>query len=375
MKNYLRIAKILAAMLLFAIIPHSVHAATAKSGDDDYIPSDAEIEKMMIDKYRATIRDQVERLHGRRLSEVKKKIGIKDEKSPGKAGGDTPQQVFFLRRNRLDMFQLDDNVVPLSSAKGAAISITRDELAGTTATTVNGRLQAVAYRSEASPDGTGSNIGVNIAPYVDAQGTTNSPKKKSDASTLQTGVDFQFSTFGGPIAHNYFIVTPYYQTDYSGIASADGVKLAWEPRDPRLALGGTIGQGSGFVDWYWQLHVEADLKDVHNVGSTGLVKGQYSWIGGTAQAHFVLFPDYTEAQPDFKSPGPAFWVNRLFANASLTSYVQLENGRQVTTYGAELGYNISTDGKSSVSVKYDQGTDKDTLVAMRKYLMALNIKY
>jgi hypothetical protein len=59
----------------------------------------------------------------------------------------------------------------------------------------------------------------------------------------------------------------------------------------------------------------------------------------------------------------------------VTYYWDADSGRSIHLYEAEVGYNITTDGKSSISVKYDNGTDKDTLQALQRYLVSLNYKY
>jgi hypothetical protein len=396
-------AAVFAVVSLFGV-SNAAAAAPEKPGPSktDDRPSKSEIEAMLVEQYREKIKHQVDYLYGRTRTEIKKIAGIKSP-APSSAASPSAQpsqsfplgpcndgvQPLLIRRDRLDTFQLRETGVPLANAKGASISVLRNEIAGTTTATVNGRVQAILYNVDAlSPCDNGkpgdpyavtgpttTHFGFLAAPFVDAQGTISDPKKSSDVSNLQSGIDLQMSVLNGAIfAHQYFIATPYYQTDFRGSANVQGIRAAWEPVDPDFRLG-TIGVLNPYMDWFWQLRAEADAKNVTTPGSTGLLKGRYNWLGGTVQVHFLFFPGRSGTEPTWISPAPGFLVDRFYANASLSSYWETDSGRQVTIYEGEVGYNITTDGKSSVSVKYDQGTDKDTLMAYRKYLVALNLKY
>ena len=148
--------------------------------------------------------------------------------------------------------------------------------------------------------------GISIAPFVDAQGSENFPFKKTDTSNLQGGVDFQLSVFNRLLFdHQYFIATPYYQTDFRGVANIQGFTAAWEPVAPGARLGGYIGVPDPYLDWYWQFRAAADFKNVTTIGATGLRRGEYDWVGATVQAHFLLFPGRANVEPDWVSPGPA----------------------------------------------------------------------
>ena len=128
-----------------------------------------------------------------------------------------------------------------------------------------------------------------------------------------------------------------------------------------------------YVDWFWQFRAEFDEKHVTSIGSTGLAKGNYQWFGGTAQLHVHLFPGRKEIDPFWQPPVPAL-VDRLYANVSVNSYWNASDGKSVSGFEGELGYNLTSDGKSSISARYNKGTDKDTLLATRKYLISLNYK-
>jgi hypothetical protein len=298
-------------------------------------------------------------------------------------------QSFFVRRNGLDTFQLGGQAVPLPNAKGASVSFTQDDLNHSNNTAINARVQAVLYRYDpTSPcmngkvtnpwptvDLNSPQLGFAFAPFVDGQGSISSPLKKGEASALQTGVDLQVTIIGGPLFdHQYFTLTPYYQTDYRGVANVQGFTAFWDPIAPNINLGGRIGVPDQYADWFWQFRASYDERQVTNPGFTGLAKTKYQWVGSVAQVHITLFPDRDAIEPGWLSPFPAL-VDRLFVDGMVTYYWDADSGRSIHLYEAEVGYNITTDGKSSISVKYDNGTDKDTLQAMQKYLVSLNYKY
>jgi hypothetical protein len=390
------------ASLSSASNPEGARAAPKPSPiNPDYVPSESEIEAILIAQYRKKKND-ILYYKGKKLSEIDKALGIKPSAPPSPKTSYPPSapslplgpcamaiDPLLVRRDRLDTFQLRGEPVPLSSAKGASVSITRDDQANTTTASVNGRVQAVLYDQDALTPCTNGKVGdpytpidfskphfgFVVAPFVDAQGAETFPFKKTDTSNLQGGVDFQLSVFGGPIFdHQYLIVTPYYQTDFRGVANVQGFRSAWEPIVPDWHLGGYIGVPSPYVDWFWQFQAAADLKNVTNVGATGLHKGQYDWVGTTVQAHFLLFPGRSATEPGWVSPAPASLVDRLYTNLTLNSFWETSMGLSAIWYEAEFGYNITTDGKSSVSLKYDGGKSKDTLIETKKYLLSLNFK-
>ena len=71
---------------------------------------------------------------------------------------------------------------------------------------------------------------------------------------------------------------------------------------------------------------------------------------------------------------PVSLLDRFYTNLTLNSFWEESRGLSAVWWEAEVGYNITTDGKSSISVKYDGGKSKDTLIETKKYLLSLNFK-
>ena len=405
----------LAVVAVFVAIDPSgaVRAATKlPPSDSDPVEDTKQVEALLdqrdkkaLDQLRANRQNEILYYRGRKRSAILKALGLNPTPATGAkppvatASSAAPQlplgscatgvDALLIRRDRLDTFQLRGEAVPLSSAKGASVSITNNGIAGTTTASINGRVQTILYYQDPltpcvngkvgdpyTPiDFTKPHYGFVVAPFVDAQGTETFPFKKTDTSALQAGVDFQVSIFGGPIFdHQYLIATPYYQTDFRGVADVQGFQASWEPIAPDLHLGGYIGVPNPYVDWYWQFQAAVDVKNVTNVGATGLSRGEYDWVGTTVVAHFLLFPGRAATEPDWVSPVPVSLLDRFYTNLTLNSFWEESRGLSAVWWEAEVGYNITTDGKSSISVKYDGGKSKDTLIETKKYLLSLNFK-
>jgi hypothetical protein len=307
---------------------------------------------------------------------------------PPKAAPSGPQSCtlppyLFVRHDRLDTFEFRNQ--PLSSAKGASISGTDDERASSQTLTVNGRVEYLMFGYDAacgasqntSKQPTGhadvAAYGFAIAPFADLQGTIDHPMKKTDVNNLQAGFDNQINILGGPLFDDqYLVFTPYFQTDFNGVAQITGATASWEPVSVDAHLGGYIParDPNPYVGWFWQLQLEFDEKHVTTVGETNLTKGNYEWLGGTVQAHFDFFPSSPSADVSSES----LLTDKLYMNLTLKSFLNAANDRSATWFESELGYNLSSDGKTSISVKYDIGTDKDSLITSKKYLLALNFK-
>ena len=315
------------------------------------------------------------------------------------------KQDLFIRRDRLDTFQFRNSTVPIAGAeiartdaKGASLSFTRDNVASSQALTVNGRVSYVLFRNDpgcpaaGAPAGdkqqppadpysnipnlnTPSPFSMTVASWVDAQGTANDPKKKGEQSSLQGGADFQLSFVGGKLFDlQYFVVSPYAQTDLRGFARAKGVRGAWEPFNRDAHLGGRIGVPNPYFDWFWQFQGEVDWRHVDDAGVTGLTVGNLFWIGSTTRLQINLFPDRSKIYPLDKTI-PSDLVNRFYLTGTYQYYTERYMRQTIHNGIVEVGYHLTPDGKSSISLQYSKGTDKDTLAYADKYVVGLNYKY
>jgi hypothetical protein len=277
-----------------------------------------------------------------------------------------PQRL-FIRANSLDNYLY--GITPASKAKGLTVSYTDDRLAGTQKATINGMISYVALRDlcPVTPPGDGPFFsGYVVAPFVLGQGDYNQPRIKTENSSLKFGVENQLEVSRGLFPRQVFTLAPYVQTDYRGLARAGGASFYLDSYDPNLHLGGYIDTNP-YLGWFLQLRGEADAVDVSAVGVTNLKKTDYEWFGGTARLNMYFLP------ADLSVPD---WIRNRFAlYASASYFADARSGMNVHMYTANLSYKISSDGASSISFEYDQGTDKDTLVAAKKYLVSLGYAY
>jgi hypothetical protein len=277
-----------------------------------------------------------------------------------------PQRL-FIRQNSLDNYLY--GITPASKAKGASISYTDDQHAGTQTATINAMVSYVALRDLCPPTPPGDApffSGYSIAPFVLGQGNYTQPQAKTEHSSLQFGVENQFEISRSWLPRQVFTIAPYVQTDYRDQGRASGVKAYWDPYDIDLHLGGYLDTDP-YLGWFVQLRGEANEIQVSKVGVTNLSSTSYSWVGGTAALNVYFLPADLNV--------PDFIRNRFAFYATANYFTDTRSGMNIRYYTAKLSYKISSDGSSSVSVEYDNGTQKDTLVATRQWLASLTYAY
>lgn len=219
------------------------------------------------------------------------------EKTPPKPDPCGVQNGLYIRSDRVDMSVAKNS---LSAAEGASLSITNDRLTGTQTAEINGivgyiRRDPCVHRPERAGITDAYLSGYVFSPSVAAHGTlsSNPAKEKSD---LRIGLDAQFEIFSGAIFNSqYFTVSPYYQTDFRGIANAYGINATWDPYLLTIRLGGRPGRLSPYFDFFWTLQAEVDILHVEKAGLTDLTSGtDYAWLGGTVRGYFYLLPELTQ---------------------------------------------------------------------------------
>jgi len=284
----------------------------------------------------------------------------------------TPQAI-FVRRDRMDSFLY--GITPRSKALGASIAYTGDQADHLQTAQINGMVAVLpdGWRQPCLQRPPGYTIdqaylsAFAVAPWISAQGTINEPLKKSEKSALSGGFDAQWTIFGGLFNLQAFKVSPYYQTDFRGVAQANGVSATWEPWQYTWWLGGSPTLLSPNFNWYWRVQAEADARRVDKIGFTDLQVGNYAWVGGTVQFYGFFFPTSLVI--------PDFLRNRLNLVLTYQGYWDAYSTQSVSRYAAELAYNITENGDASVSIGYERGANKDTMTWLNQYVVKLNYKY
>jgi hypothetical protein len=310
------------------------------------------------------------------------------------AAGPSPcgtEKRLFVRADPIDNRYYAVEATSAGNAKGASISYTDERDNGTQTADVNGIVSYVAFGG--CSGGVQELTNWAIAPWVSSSGTWSEPVKKTENEALKVGVDFQFGIIqpSSFIDRQFLIVSPFDQTDFRGTAHASGVDIAYEPQADDIYLNQSNGPLlGGYLDGYWQILPEVEIRQVTSAGLTNLKLGDYEWFGGTARGNLFLF---TNAPPGSWAADPAI-ANRISLIGTAQYFWDSRHSQEARNYSAEVQYKLSgcsqgqsdpncqTGGgnsasasSSSISFEYDYGTDKDTLVFTQKYLAKLNYKY
>ncbi len=307
------------------------------------------------------LQSEAEREHGIPLTQLA-------EQKPAPSGGPCKSgQGLYIRRDRADI-SVYNNSIDKSAAKGASLSYTNDRLSGSEVAEIHGTASYVAARDPCVERPAGTSIsepfvsGYALAGWVSADGTFSS-NRSTEKSALKFGVDAQAEVFSGAIFDaQYFTLSPYYQTDFRGDASAYGMTASWEPFLLSWKLGGSYQQVSPWFDFFWQLKAESDVLHVAEVGLTSLRPGaDYAWQGGTVRLNAFPFPEFLSYRLSFITVYNYYW--------------DAKSGDEIWFVNPALAYNIVEDGSTSVSLEYKKGTEKSTLKETDRYVLSLNYKF
>jgi hypothetical protein len=280
------------------------------------------------------------------------------------------------------------------SATGASINYTNDRVAGTQTATINGRVSyLIIGETPCNPPNSPREpfvYGFGLAPFVSSSGTWNEPLKTTSNSSVQVGADLQLavSTFNlWPILDfNYFYASPYHQTDLRDIANINGVLFAWEPVSYQAFMDAAPKTNNPYFSFFWQLRAEAEILNVQNPGLTKLAKGDHDWLGETVRANLGLFPENDVI------PWPDFIAGRLSVIGTAQNFYDTQSKKTANYYTAQLQYKLgpcknqpatstanvnacAIQGSSAVSLEYDEGTNKETFVFTKQYLVKFSYAY
>jgi hypothetical protein len=283
----------------------------------------------------------------------------------------TREQGFYLRRDKLDI-SIYNQSIDASAAEGAAISYTGDRENDTETAEIHALAAWVFARNPCAPGGEPPIGRAYISGYAFAASVlgdgTLTADRTDEKSALKPGLDAQIEIANGPIFDlQALTATPYYQTDFRGEAQAYGFSASWQPYQLDWRLGGSYRPFSRAFDFFYQLKAEADGLRVNNPGLTDLTADtDYLWVGGTATLRASLLN------------GLLGW-DRLLWVSSYTYFDNTNSSRNETRtihlFTTNLGYNFTESGKTSISVEYQNGTDRNTLENLNQYMVTLNVKY
>jgi hypothetical protein len=302
-------------------------------------------------------------------------------------------QKIYVRSDPLDAFYYLYPAAPLDG-KGASISYTEDIENKTRVANVQSFASYVVARQYfggsgvEAPKGLPELSAAAYAPYIMLNGKLSEPRTASERSALQLGFDSQYELWGGGLFSLQNVgVRPYFQSDFRGVGRIEGAEFLWEPYKESINLGARYDvMAPKLVGFLWRVIGQGDVLHVDRAGLSDYVTGKtYAWLGGTLQARMIFFENYNLV--------PEFLCGRIYANGSFKYFWDANSGRSVNDIEAELGYNLSNKatpstvgcrndttvdaslGKTSVSVVYNKGTDRDTLEKREQYKLQLSYQY
>lgn len=299
-------------------------------------------------------------------------------------------QKWFLRRDPIDMaaFQY---LYPtqILDGKGASFSLTEDLLTRNRVANIQAFSSYVVGRyffdGDRSPTGSLALSAMAVAPYLWLNGTLTDPRKASERSALQAGLDTQFEFWrGGLFSLQDLGIRPYVQTDFRGEGRIVGAQAIWEPYKEQWNLGARYDmRDPKLVGVLWRVIGELDSVYADKPGlSDFTARTAYAWLGGTLQVRTVLFENMTSV--------PEWLCGRVFINGSANYFWDARSRKSINDNEASIGYNFAPSSsnvacvtdtrigaqlKPSVSFVYNNGTDKSTLERREQYKVVLGVQF
>jgi hypothetical protein len=310
--------------------------------------------------------------------------------SPADLAKKHPAQNWFLRRDPIDMaaFQYLYPTQPLDG-KGASFGFTEDATNRSRVVSIQAFSSYVVGRyfvdGDRSPSGPLALSAVAVAPYVWLNGTLTDPRKPSERSALQVGLDAQFEFWrGGLFSLQDIGIRPYVQTDFRGEGQIAGVQALWEPYKEQWNLGARYDMRfPKLVGVLWRVIGEFDSVYVDKPGLTDFTAHtSYAWVGGTLQVKAVLFENLTTV--------PEWLCGRVVVNGSTNFFWDARSGKSINANEASIGYSFAPSVSNvlcstgprhgpqlnpSMSFVYNNGTDKSTLEKREQYKVVLSVQF
>jgi hypothetical protein len=208
-------------------------------------------------------------------------------------------------------------------------------------------------------------------------------------STLKFGpeIDFEIQERGNPF-WQYIGLAPFYQTDFYGIAQAEGGTVSWTPSYHPLFILGSPLEGPQLIDGFVEPRFEATYLNVEKQGQTNLHVGSYDWLGGAARAYIFFFSSNGRPTPYWSE----YIVDKFALAATFQYYEDLNSSIIARMYSVALQYKLVCDnsgqmtlqdgekvpcggGSPSLTLQYDSGRDRDNLQEVKKLALKLNYAF
>jgi hypothetical protein len=315
-----------------------------------------------------------------------------------------PYGTILLRKDNLEASDIlfQNTLQQTSDAKGANFNWTNNYIQKTnnfaTQSYLTWAIPALHHGDNTiNPNGVTVDNAV-IAPFSYLNGSLTNPyNPKTEKSAAQFGLNGEVALITpGPINLTSFSLLPYYQTDFRGHASIEGIQALVEPYSHKWHLGSEVTTGDPeLFDWYWRLIGEANPIWVANSGLTSFTSHTtYALLGGIGQLRGTLFAN-------MPSVGDAL-CGRISVLGSFQPMWNVSNHAYLNNIHTELDYELAgkksrttlhcganstgqdTSPKSfyesqsfdaSLSLNYDTGVDLSTYQKTNKFMLGLTLLY
>ena len=301
------------------------------------------------------------------------------------------EPLWFLRRDPTDLsaYQYFNPGQP-SDGKGGAFSFTNDLTSRSRVANIQAFAGVVLppyypVDADRSPTGPIALAAAAVAPFVWLSGTLTDPRKPTERSLAQFGVDAQFEFWrGGLFSTQDISLRPYLQTDFRGEGRIAGLQGLWEPYKEQWHLGARYDmRDPKLVGVLWRVIGEFDSVYVDKPGlSDFTMRTAYAWLGGTVQVRAVLFENLNSV--------PEWLCGRVFVNGAVNYFWDANSGRSITDSEAAIGYSFASSSsnaqcstspklgqqlKPTISLVYNNGTQKSTLEKREQYKAVLSVQF
>jgi hypothetical protein len=321
---------------------------------------------------------------------------IVDVPSTGRSVQERSQRI-FVRADNLDNPYPGLTQSGSGQALGASLGYTANDFVQSTTQTKTGPVTTVSNSSSITFSGLATILLQDPlifegdkawvpALWLSANGNWDNPTKTfGDTSALKGGgkIEYTGGTVGGTNWSNYFDASAFYQTDFYGIAEAQGAAVSWSPMNTDLFLGGADPTvRTNLAAGFWEMRAEFADVDVTIPGHTLLRSHNYEWYGFATRGYIFFFP--SKGSP-YNGVGtwPSYITDRFSFVGTIQSYWDANSRAAATLYSAAFQYKFACGTKDnpgacdygvpSLTLQYDYGTDRDTL--QQKKLLSLKFNY
>jgi hypothetical protein len=275
-----------------------------------------------------------------------------------------PEVTFLVRDSFADIW-LFDKPTAVSSAKGATVSWSRDNIAHDATWSIHGMAAAaISIPGDYAPPGKISVLGASLAAYVQVDRENHSSLTKKNADTIVGGgtSEIGIDAFGGS---QYFRISGAAVTDRIAEQTSVATMFEWLP-----VYGGDycIGSPCSLFGLPIIYRFQPELKVQYNRTTDA---GAFLAFSGRKDS-LRIGPEFTML---FKPFGPQIgFLSQLHGQVTYHPWIEAYSNTRQSWLAASLTYNIDPKGHLGITGSYTRGYTETTGVLTDLYKIALTGK-